>query len=96
MPLLSLCRNLLKIMHHAVHQPLRVHLGFAPQGKPIQPFVAFQAAEHQFNRTQALAVDMPSHRAVDLLPHLLDKTGQGFAFAQCKANLTSILLIGST
>ncbi|KGK43316.1 hypothetical protein LH51_00775 [Nitrincola sp. A-D6] len=82
-------------MHHAVHQPLRIHLGLAPQRKTIQAFVTFQVAEHWFYRTQALTVDMAAHWAVDLLLHVLDKAGQGFALTQCKAHLPSILLIGS-
>ena len=95
MPLLPLRRNFLKVMHHTVHQPLRVYLGFTSQGKSIQAFIAFQVAEHWLDCTQALAVDMATHWAVDLLLNLLDKIGQGFALTQCKANLTSILLTGS-
>ena len=82
MPLLPLGRNLLKVMYHTIHHPLRVHLGFTPQGKPIQAFVAFQVTEHRLDCSQTLAVDMTAHWAVDLLLHFLDKTGQGFALTQ--------------
>ena len=94
--LLPLGGDLFNVVHHTEHQPLRVHLHFAPQGEPFQTLVGFQVTEHRLHRAQPLAVDMPPHRAVDLVFHPIHIAAfLAFAFVEVR-HLTTVFLVGFT
>lgn len=48
---ISVMRELLNVMHHAVGLPLRVYFLLSSKGETIQPFVVLDIAEHFRGKT---------------------------------------------
>ena len=63
----------LYIVHHAIHQPLRIDLALSSVTESVEPIIGVDVAEHRLNGTDSLAVYVPASVAVDLLLHLLEQ-----------------------
>src|SRR5512134_1025966 len=61
--------HLADVMHHAVEQPLRVHLLLAAQAQPPEPVGAADVGEHRLDRPEPPAVLIAALLGVDLALH---------------------------
>ena len=53
---ISVMREFLDVVHHAVELPLRIDFALAPERKAIKTLVVAQVAKHRFHRGDAPAV----------------------------------------
>ena len=65
--------DLLEIVDHAVHQPLRANLVFAPECKTVQPNSAADVGKDRFHRAQPFTIKISAYHRIDLTFHLLGK-----------------------
>ena len=61
----TVVRQLLDVVHHAVELPLRIDFPASAQREAIEPFVVPEVAEHRFDRGEALPVEFSSTVGVD-------------------------------
>ena len=68
--------DLLNIVNQTIHQPLCIHLLFAPQAKTTQTFGGIDIAEYGLNSAETTTVHMPASATVYFGLHFLHRAGQ--------------------
>ena len=61
----------LDVMHHAIQQPLDIHLDLPAQGEPIHPLLSPDVGKHRLHHPQSFLVLPSAVIGVDLLHHVL-------------------------
>jgi hypothetical protein len=61
---------LFNIMNGTAHQPLNIHLAFAPECEPCQPFRPTDIPEYRFRNRHSLTVYFATIFGINLIPHL--------------------------
>jgi hypothetical protein len=86
----TVVRQFLDVVHHAVELPLRVHLLPSAQGEAIEPLVVPEVAEHRFDRREAPAVECSTQLGIDGALHPVGGALLRISFAPEEAHLPGL------